>query len=293
MARLDNAHGGKIKLGLDIHGVIDQAPEFFRMFSEMSNAQLDDIFEIHIITGIKEGLDDVVEFNYYKWFSIHQQCEDDGVEIKFDNEGRPWVDPNIWDRKKAEYCEREGIHMMIDDSPSYGKHFKDLECLYLRLENTKRDNWREDGQHAASPIDIDDRSFSFTVPGNVVRTARMIRRAFNWCRQSIKPLYTKVAVQIRAVRIQPSQLYEFDENVDKLVNHLIDNCELVKVSTHNAYFFDHKTTKKYEVWINNKMYGYATSGTGWSGANPSRVTTVRLYDMVEKHIIDTKAKNLI
>lgn len=148
MYRLANAFTGKkIKIGLDIHGVIDQAPEFFSLFS-----MFPDVFELHIVTGIKEHLDDVVDFKYDKWFSIHQQCEDEGIDITFDDKGRPWVEPAIWDRKKAEYCKREGLHMMIDDSPSYGQYFKGLETLYLRLENGERDNWRQDGQHVDSPV---------------------------------------------------------------------------------------------------------------------------------------------
>lgn len=151
MARLDNI-SGPIKIGIDIHGVWDQAPAFFAMFHMFGAYTEYPPFEVHIVTGIKKELDDVVPSHCYdKWFSIHQQCEDEGIDIAYDEKGRPWVDPAIWDRKKAEYCEREGIHMMIDDSPAYGQYFENMECLYLRLENTNRDEWRQDGRHRDDP----------------------------------------------------------------------------------------------------------------------------------------------
>ena len=133
----------KLKLGIDIHGVIDQNP----IFEQLARSGL---FEVHIVTGIKEELDDVVDFPYDKWFSIHQECENRGVAIQYDDKSRPWVDPEIWDRMKAEYCEKEGIHIMIDDSPSYGQYFEGLSTAYLRYENTQRTNWRKDGKYKES-----------------------------------------------------------------------------------------------------------------------------------------------
>ena len=130
----------KIKLGIDIHGVIDQNP----IFATLAQTGL---FEVHIVTGIKEELDDVVDFPYDKWFSIHQECLDRGIDVKYDDKDRPLVDPAIWDKMKAEYCAREGIDIMIDDSPSYGQYFEGLSTAYLRYENTQRTNWRKDGSY--------------------------------------------------------------------------------------------------------------------------------------------------
>lgn len=133
----------RIKIGIDVHGVIDKSP-LFSMFSNMYNSDGHPAFEIHIITGIKKELDEDVFFHYDYWFSIHQECEDENVEIDFDDKGRPLIDPKIWDTKKAEYCKENGIHIMIDDSPVYGEHFKGLETLYLQVTNTQRDNWRQE-----------------------------------------------------------------------------------------------------------------------------------------------------
>ncbi|CAM0054509.1 hypothetical protein VPHF86_0192 [Vibrio phage F86] len=128
---------GVIKLGLDIHGVIDKAPELFTLISKLP-------VEVHIITGIKEELDDQVpdDLEYDHWFSIHQHLEDEGVEFSYDEKGRPWCDPALWDGAKAEYCKRENITMIIDDSPNYVDTFKALDTMYLQLTNTTREDWR-------------------------------------------------------------------------------------------------------------------------------------------------------
>ncbi|QNJ54550.1 nicotinate-nucleotide adenylyltransferase [Vibrio phage vB_ValM_R10Z] len=128
---------GVIKVGIDIHGVIDQSPEFFALLSKLP-------VEVHIITGIKEELDTDVpdDLEYDHWFSIHQSCEDDGVEILYDEKGRPWVDDEIWNNKKAEYCRENQINIMIDDSPTYARSFEGLDTFYLQLTNTVRDEWR-------------------------------------------------------------------------------------------------------------------------------------------------------
>lgn len=137
-----------IKIGLDIHGVIDAFPEKYLRLVQAFDP--DDV-EIHVITGVKQELDDtpVLQFNMdegkqltpHFWFSIHQECEDQGVEIIYDEKGRPHVDPRIWDRMKAEYCEKMGIDFMFDDSPVYGEYFNG-DTVYLHQRNVNRDDWR-------------------------------------------------------------------------------------------------------------------------------------------------------
>jgi len=144
LCELSNTRGmhavdtGVIKLGLDIHGVIDKAPELFTLISKLP-------VEVHIITGIKEKLDDQVpdDLEYDYWFSIHQYLEDKGVEFTYDEQGRPWCDPKLWDAAKAEYCKENNITMLIDDSPNYVDSFAALDTLYLQLTNTKREDWRK------------------------------------------------------------------------------------------------------------------------------------------------------
>ena len=51
------------------------------------------------------------------------------------------MNKEIWNRTKAEYCEREGISLMLDDSPVYGSYFTG-ECLYLLQKDQKaQETW--------------------------------------------------------------------------------------------------------------------------------------------------------
>lgn len=135
----------KLKLGFDIHGVLDSYLEQYISFIKNLDRNM---FEIHIVTGVKQepGLKEnpwLKDLNYTKWFSIHEECEKLGVPITFDEHEHPWVDREVWDRQKALYCEREGLFALIDDSPVYHKYFTG-NCLYLRQMNghMSRNNWR-------------------------------------------------------------------------------------------------------------------------------------------------------
>jgi hypothetical protein len=41
----------------------------------------------------------------------------------YDGNKTPWIDKELWDKTKAEYCQKEGIHFHLDDSDIYGEHF--------------------------------------------------------------------------------------------------------------------------------------------------------------------------
>ena len=122
-----------MKLGIDIHGTIDACPEFFSKFTK----QCHDIgVEIHITTGVKitqEVIDQLKEWEveYDCLFSITDYHESIGTKIDYDERG-PWIDEETWNRTKGDYCEREGIDVHIDDSPLYGKYFKNT--MYIKFE---------------------------------------------------------------------------------------------------------------------------------------------------------------
>ena len=126
----------KYKLGLDIHGVIDANPGFF---AEMSRMLVSVGQEVHILTGQKDdpGLRARiagygVQFTHF--FSITSYHESHGTKIWYDGKGRPWMDAEIWNRTKAEYCLRNSITLHIDDSPIYGQYF--TGTIYLLYKKT-------------------------------------------------------------------------------------------------------------------------------------------------------------
>lgn len=136
----------KIKLGFDVHGVLDT--HFDRYHKLISSFDRNKV-EIHIISGMKEHLalietPNLQVLNYDKWFSIHQRCEELGVDIKFDHKNRPLVDPKIWDIQKADYCHREEILFLFDDSPHYGQHMDPNIVVYLQQHNPSWKDWRHE-----------------------------------------------------------------------------------------------------------------------------------------------------
>lgn len=119
-----------MKIGLDLHGVITDMPEFFsRLMLSLSFSG----FEIHIITGgsKKKALEELTKlnirkgFNYTHLFSIlDYHIEKDTPQTGWNKEyNNPEFDDEVWDRTKADYCRKHKIDLMIDDSLIYNNHF--------------------------------------------------------------------------------------------------------------------------------------------------------------------------
>lgn len=126
----------KLKIGLDVHGVIDRLPE---VFGPLTQALVAQGHEVHILTGphktpeFEKQLRDLgVVWTHF--LSIADYHTEQGNSVVYDDKGDPWVDKDLWDRTKGEYCLREGIQLHIDDSDSYGQHF---ETPYAKLSSPK------------------------------------------------------------------------------------------------------------------------------------------------------------
>lgn len=117
----------RIKMGFDIHGVIDKDPDFFATLISMLRMQG---HEVHIITG-RELCDELVNrlsglgITYDQLFSITSYHKTKGTYIAYKNGDptQPLIAPPLWDVTKADYSERVGLDLHIDDSPVYGKFF--------------------------------------------------------------------------------------------------------------------------------------------------------------------------
>ena len=126
----------KIKLGLDMHGVIDSDPTFFHLFTRHL---IDKGHEVHIITGKELGpvLDDELDkccVDYTQIFSITSYHKSIGTYVSYKDGNPEWplIAPPKWDPTKAMYCKREDIDIMIDDSAVYGLYFEDIRTQYIR-----------------------------------------------------------------------------------------------------------------------------------------------------------------
>ncbi len=118
--------GEQVKFGFDVHGVIDKNPEFFGEFTKMLVAAG---HEVHVITGARlrqvEPILKAAGVAYTHFFSIVENEEKKGLHpIDWDATGEhPYMDRNVWNIAKADYCKEQGIHLHIDDTPHYGDHF--------------------------------------------------------------------------------------------------------------------------------------------------------------------------
>jgi hypothetical protein len=114
-----------LKVGLDLHGVISANPDFF---SAISKLLVDSGAEVHILTGShsEEILAELegYKISYTHLFSIADHHKSIGTPIRYDENGEPWIEGELWSRSKGEYAEKVGLDFHIDDSRSYGIFFK-------------------------------------------------------------------------------------------------------------------------------------------------------------------------
>ena len=122
-----------MKIGLDIHGVSDTNSKFF---SELSNLFVNNGHEVHVITGPKfEKVEAVLKeagIKYTHFFSIVDEAEKNGIVVRYDDKGDPFIDVEIWNRSKAKYCKTHAIDLHFDDSDIYHKYF---ETPYTRYHH--------------------------------------------------------------------------------------------------------------------------------------------------------------
>lgn len=129
MEKMEN--NNKIKIGLDLHGVIDLMPEFFSFFTK---AMIKSGAEIHIITGGATEKDIQLLNNFdIKWthfFSISDHhnkigTPSNGIHPKY---GFPMISDEEWDKTKGEYCQKNNISLHIDDTTIYNDSFTTPFC---------------------------------------------------------------------------------------------------------------------------------------------------------------------
>jgi copper homeostasis protein CutC len=114
-----------MKIALDIHGICDTSPEFFK---ELSRLFVEAGHELHILTGrrVSDGAMEEIEelgIRHTHFFSIADYHAEVGTKMWEDKNGNPWLDDETWDRTKGDYCKRNEIDFCIDDTERYGDYF--------------------------------------------------------------------------------------------------------------------------------------------------------------------------
>lgn len=125
-----------MKIGLDIHGVIDT----FGFLRDLATLLVSNGHEVHVITGapwsaVSDGIfthDGIADYlashgfilgvNYTHFYSIIDHHRSNGTQVYCDVNGC-WLDNDVWNAAKANYCRDMAIDLHIDDSHSYAKLF--------------------------------------------------------------------------------------------------------------------------------------------------------------------------
>lgn len=126
-----------MKVGVDLHGVLDTNPEFFKAFIDTLMSQG---HEVHIVSGCKAS--DMLKFlqkHKIKYDFIYSITTDFltrtiPLPFKLDKNKNPYFASKDWDKAKAVYCQNYELDMMIDDTLLYGKHFKTPFFLFKRMK---------------------------------------------------------------------------------------------------------------------------------------------------------------
>lgn len=125
-----------MKVGLDIHGVIDLYPEFF---AGLSRKLVLDGHEVHIITGQewRKVRHKVKKFDisYTHHFSIVDYHKSIGTPMHKDDKDTWWMAEKIWVRSKGDYIHRTKIDVHFDDSYEYCNYCPDF-CTFIVVPKT-------------------------------------------------------------------------------------------------------------------------------------------------------------
>jgi hypothetical protein len=124
-----------MRLGLDYHGVIDKYPEHFGPLSRIIMASGG---QVYIITGHRATPEfalslEQLGIEYTEVLSVVDFNQRNGVYVRFDENGNPWIDEELWNSTKADLCKRYDIDLHVDDSEIYGKYFTG-KTRYLLLK---------------------------------------------------------------------------------------------------------------------------------------------------------------
>jgi hypothetical protein len=129
------------KVGIDLHGVISDMPEFFAVFTD---ALIKSGAEVHIITGGVTDSDKELLKNYNirytHFFSIidYHKSKNTPTSGKHPKYGFDMISDEEWDKTKGDYCRLNNINLHIDDTLIYNNYFTTPFCrLWTHSSNGK------------------------------------------------------------------------------------------------------------------------------------------------------------
>jgi hypothetical protein len=120
-----------MRVGFDLHGVIDLYP---KVFQDLGEKLIQEGHSIHIITGQSwEQVKDKVEkyeipyTNHFSTVDYHKKL---GTKMWQDDKGTWWLDQELWLRSKGSYVTKEHIDVHFDDTLEYARFFPNY-CTFV------------------------------------------------------------------------------------------------------------------------------------------------------------------
>ena len=131
--------GGTMKIGIDLHGVIDSAPEFFKGWLSVLSLKKVGVYIIsgpprpEIVAeleelGFRKGI------HYKEVYSIVNYLKESGVPMWQDKNGDWWSNDRDWRTSKARICNKLSIDWMLDDHEMYKAAFADIKTNFTLYE---------------------------------------------------------------------------------------------------------------------------------------------------------------
>ena len=120
-----------MKIGLDVHGVIDRYPDLFK---ELSMKWVKEGHEVHIVTGspfseVVNITEDIPATHYYSIVDHHLLL---GTDMILKENGW-WMEGVEWDRSKGDYAKSIHLNLHFDDTLKYGLYFPQDYCTFIHV----------------------------------------------------------------------------------------------------------------------------------------------------------------
>ena len=136
-------------IAFDVHGVLDSSDSFRKLAQSVYESKEDSVYLISGSLFHKEmqELLNKYDIKFDRYFSITQELLDKNPKLITWVDGNPYAQDELWDSMKAIICKKEKVDILFDDSPTYGKYFKDITTTYVEVHNG---HWYESSRHKIS-----------------------------------------------------------------------------------------------------------------------------------------------
>jgi len=129
----------EIRIGVDLHGVIDDNVDLFKIISAM--LLFGDIgnVKIYVISGPpkNEVLEELNKLRIYQGvhytdvYTIVDFLKEQDVKMWLDYKNTWWASDKDWWGAKAKISEQLDIDLMIDNTKNYKKYFKEINIKFV------------------------------------------------------------------------------------------------------------------------------------------------------------------